>query len=103
MTFVTNVITFSSSQVSWYVGEVITYLVHKHGGRVFHLAVLSLVEHSDMNEYGVPIVTCFANHQDSKIVVCDVSDIITSAGFIRFNTNERQFKVIWEGVFYYKR
>ena len=67
------------------------------------MAVLSLVEHSDMNEYGVPVVTCFGDHQDRKIVVCDVVDIVTSVGFIRFNSNERQFKVIWEDALYYKK
>ncbi|OBZ81292.1 hypothetical protein A0J61_10658, partial [Choanephora cucurbitarum] len=80
-----------SSQVSWYVGQVITYLVHKHGRRVYHLAVISLVEQSDMDEYGVPVVTCFANNEDKKIVVYDVKDIVTPVGFIRFNPNERQF------------
>ena len=67
------------------------------------MAVLSLVEHSFMDEYGIPIATCFADNQDRKIIVCDVVDIVTSVGFVRFNSNKRQFKVIWEGALYCKK
>ena len=56
-----------------------------------------------MDEYGIPIVTCFADNQDKKIVVCDVKDIVHPVGFLRFNSNERQYKIIWEGALYYKK
>ena len=56
-----------------------------------------------MDEYGVPVVTYFANNEDKKILVCDVKDIVTPVGFIRFNPNERQFKVIWEVALYCKK
>ena len=81
---------FRSRQISWYVGEVVTFLVHKHGNEVFHLAALSLVEASDMDKYGFSIVTCYAGDKDKKIFVCDVKDIINPVGFLLFNDNNLQ-------------
>ena len=47
--------------------------------------------------------SCFlADNIDKKIVVRDVKDIVHPVGFLIFNSNERQYKVIWEGALYYK-
>lgn len=89
--------------MSWFVGEVITFFVHVHRGVVYHLAAVSLVESSAMGNFGVPVVEVFSNNEDKKVVVCNVNDIITLAGFVRYSDNERQYKVIWENALYYKK
>ena len=89
--------------MSWFVGEVITFVVHVHHGTVYHLAVVPLVNNSAMGNFGIPIIEVFANNEDRKVIVCDVSDIITLAGFVRYNDSDCQYKVIWENALYYRK
>ena len=45
--------------------------------------------------------TLFNENEAKKVIVCNVEDIITLAGFVRFNNHTNQFKVIWLDAMYY--
>ena len=93
----------SARKTSWYVGEVVTYLVHNHQDQVHHLAVISVAKKSKMDKFNVPAITLFHDNEAKKIIVCNVEDIITLAGIVRFNNHSNEFKVIWLDASYYKK
>ncbi|OBZ80172.1 hypothetical protein A0J61_11779 [Choanephora cucurbitarum] len=89
---------------SWYVGEVITYFIHSYHGSSKFLALISVVESSTLEEYGVPSITLF--HEDSpqkKYMVCDVEDITNIVGFVRYNENVLQHRLIWPDAMHHKK
>ena len=89
--------------MSWYVGDVVVFLEHKHQDQVHHLAVISVAKKSIMDKFNVPVITLFNEDEAKKILVCNVEDIITLTGFVRFNNHTNQFKVIWLDTMYYKK
>ena len=92
-----------SSKTSWYVGDVIVYLEHKHQKQVYHLAVISVAKRSRLDKFNIPVITLFNESKAKKVIICKVEDIITLAGFVRFNNHRNQFKVIWLDAMYYKK
>ena len=89
--------------MSWYVGDVVVFLEHKHQDQVHHLAVISVAKKSIMDKFNVPVITLFNEDEAKKIMVCNVEDVITLAGFIRYNNRINQFKVIWLDAMYYQK
>ena len=90
-------------KTSWYVGEVVTYLVHNHQDQVHHLAVISVAKKNMLDRFNVPVTTMFHEYETKKVMVCDVEDIFALAGLVRFSNHSNEFKVIWLDALYYKK
>ncbi|KAI8320694.1 hypothetical protein EDC96DRAFT_582285, partial [Choanephora cucurbitarum] len=76
----------ASSTLSWYAGEVVSYMVHRHHNSVYFLALVSVFDNSGIDRYGVPWVKRLDDHPIRKVMVCKAQDIITIAGLF---TNEK--------------
>ena len=72
----------------------IAYLVHKYQNQVHHLAVISVAKKGILDRFNVPVTTLFRKNETKKIMVCDVEDILTLTGLVRFNNHSNEFKVI---------
>ncbi|OBZ66009.1 hypothetical protein A0J61_11924 [Choanephora cucurbitarum] len=53
-----------------------------------------------MDKFNVAVITLFNEDEAKKTMVCNVKDVITLAGFIRYNNHINQFKVIWIDAMY---
>ena len=87
---------------SWFAGEVITYLDHKHLGRLHFLTVVSIAKTCSLDIFKIPIVTIFGPNESKKIVVCDVTHIITIASYMKFSDHDLKYKIIWPDAKYYQ-
>ena len=99
-----NIPDINRNRASWYVGEVITYFIHSYHDSSKFLALISVVESSTLDEYGVLSVTLFSeNSPQKKYMVCDIEDIINIVEFVRYNENILQHKLIWPDAMYHKK
>ncbi|OBZ80342.1 hypothetical protein A0J61_11609, partial [Choanephora cucurbitarum] len=81
MVLPTILILSRSSKMSWYVGDVVVYLEHKHQNQVYYLAVISVAKRSRLDKFNVLVITLFDENEAKKVIVCTVEDIISLAGF----------------------
>ena len=99
-----NIPDINRNRASWYVGEVITYFIHSYHGSSKFLALISVVEISTLDEYGVPRITHFPEDSpQKKYMVCGFEDITNIVGFVRYNENILQHKLIWPDAMYHKK
>ena len=78
-------------------------MVHKHQNQVHHLAVISVAKKSILDRFNVPVTALFRQNEVKNFMVCDVENIVTLAGLVRYNNHINQFKVIWLDALYYKK
>ena len=96
------VILFSST-LSWYAGEVVSYMVHRHHNSVYFLALVSVYDNSGIDRYGVPWVKRLDDHPLRKVMVCKAQDIITIAGLVRYNERSHYYKLVWPDCKYHEK
>ena len=78
-------------------------MIHEHQGVERFLALISVVEESMMDRFGVPKVKLFANDARKKVMICEVEHIITIVGLVRYNENDLKYKLIWPDSMYHKK
>ena len=93
---------FCSNCPSWYVGEIIAYMMHEPQGVERFLALVSVVEDSAMDRFGVPIVKLFAEDARKKMMVCEAEHIMFIVDLVRYNENDLKYKLIWPDSMYHK-
>ena len=68
------------------------------------MAVIEVMKHHQMDEYGIPIVLSNSRGIEfQKIAVCDVTDIIEGVGLVSYSSTRNKFKVIWPYALFYKK
>ena len=84
-------------------GEVISFMTQTVYGTLRFLALISVVRESKLDQFGVPVVTLFEDNTSGKVMVCSAEDIVSVVGFVRYNNNPVDFKLIWPNAMYYKK
>ena len=88
--------------MSLYVGKVVTYMIHRHGGQTHFLAVIETAKKTTLDHFNVPTTVLFSEYEHKKLMVCDVTHIITIASLVRYDTNESHFKWIRPAAEYFQ-
>ena len=58
-------------------------MIHEHQGVERFLALISVVEESMMDRFGVPKVKLFANDARKKVMICEAEHIVSIVGLVR--------------------
>ena len=88
--------------MSLYVGRVVTYMILRHGGQTHFLAVIERAKKTTLDHLNVPSTTLFSGSEQKKLMVCDLTHIITIASLVRYDANENHFKLIWPDAKYFQ-
>ena len=78
-------------------------MAHQHEGVERFFALVSVVDESSMDRFGVPVVKLFAEGSRKKVMVCEAEHVVTIVGLVRYNENNLEYKLIWPDSMYHKK
>ncbi|KAI8352180.1 hypothetical protein BD560DRAFT_318894, partial [Blakeslea trispora] len=90
-------------QKFWYLGEVVFFSEHKFNGSIRFLALLSVILDTDMDDYGIIKANYDDERNNGPYMVCEVRDILTTVGLVRYDDELLHYKVIWLDAKYYQK
>ena len=78
-------------------------MMHVYQGVERFLVLISVVEDSAMDRFGVPFVKFFAEDARKKMMVCEAEHVVSIVDLVRYNENVLKYKLIWPDSMYYKK
>lgn len=79
------------------------FFEHKFNGSIRFLALLSVILDTDMDDYGIIKANYDDERNNGPYMVCEVRDILTTVGLVRYDDELLHYKVIWLDAKYYQK